>query len=392
MKLNKSKLQFHWGLLFRAVVLPLIVTRLALLLIGWFSIELTPDSDYPIGTATHEGWQYSPYRMLDIWGRWDTGFYDSIARNGYTSVTDPSSQQSNLAFFPLYPTLIRVVTSLIPGTPQAQEILLAGVLISNLCLFGAMVTMYQLSMDLFSDQKIAEKSILYMLFFPAGFFLSVAYTESLFIFCVLLAFFAGQRRIWSLAGIAGFCAVLTRSPGILLFPALFWLYMEQKIWSFRRIDFRILFLALIPTALLLVLWNGYNITGDWLAPLNAQAAWQRHLTWPWVTLFAPLDNSRPHFNQIEWVSLVLFIALSVFALIRLPSRSYGIYALLSLVPILLSGSLTSITRLSLAIFPAFWILAKMGTRKYAFDLFISVIFISLQAVLFAGWSQFYWAG
>jgi hypothetical protein len=89
---------------------------------------------------------------------------------------------------------------------------------------------------------------------------------------------------------------------------------------------------------------------------------------------------------------VLFIALSIFALIRLPSRSYGIFALLSLVPILLSGSLTSITRLCLLIFPAFWVLAKMGTRKYAFDLFISVIFISLQAVLFAGWSQFYWAG
>lgn len=392
MKLNKLKLQLHWRMLFRAVVLPLIVTRLALILIGWFSIEFTPDSDYPLSTATQEGWQYSPYRMLDIWGRWDTGFYNSIARNGYTSVADPSSQQSNLAFFPLYPALIRAVTSLIPGTPQAQEILLAGVLISNLCLLGAMLIMYQLSMDLFSNQNIAEKSILYMLFFPAGFFLSVAYTESLFLFCVLLAFFAGQRRIWFLSGIAGFFAALTRSPGILLFPALLWLYMEQIKWSFRRIDFRILFLALIPTGLLLVLWIGYNTTGDWLAPLNTQAAWQRHLTWPWVTLFAPTDNSRPHFNQIEWVSLVLFIALGIFALIRLPSRSYGIYALLTLVPILLSGSLTSITRLCLVIFPAFWVLAAMGTRKYAFDLFVSVIFISLQAVLFAGWSQFYWAG
>ena len=392
MKFNKSKLLLHWSLLFRAVVLPLIVTRLALLLIGWYSIEFTPDSDYPLGTATREGWQYSPYRMLDIWGRWDTGFYESIARNGYISVADPSSQQSNLAFFPLYPTLIRAATSIIPGTPQAQELLLAGVLISNLCLLGVMVIMYRLSMDLFSDQKIAEKSILYMLFFPAGFFLSVAYTESLFLFCVLLAFFAGQRRIWFLAGIAGFFAAMSRSPGILLFPALLWLYMEQKKWSFRRIDFRILFLALIPIGLLLVLWNGYNTTGDWLAPLNAQAAWQRDLTWPWVTLFAPTDNSRPHFNQIEWVSLVLFIALSIFALIRLPSRSYGIYALLTLVPILLSGSLTSITRLCLVIFPAFWVLARVGTRKYAFDLFISVIFISLQAVLFAGWSQFYWAG
>jgi Gpi18-like mannosyltransferase len=234
-------------------------------------------------------------------------------------VADPSNQQNNLAFFPLYPTLIRAVTSLIPGTLQTQEILLAGVLISNLCLLGAMLILYPLSMDLFSDQKIAEKSILYMLFFPAGFFLSAAYTESLFLFCVLLAFFAGQRRIWPLAGIAGFFAALTRSPGIFLFPALLWLYMEQKNWKFKQIDFRILFLALIPTGLLLVLWIGYNTTGDWLAPLNAQAAWQRELTWPWVTLFAPPDISRPHFNQIEWVSLVLFIALSIFALIRLPS-------------------------------------------------------------------------
>ena len=230
----------QWGWIWRGVIVPLLITRLVLSLVGWFATELTPDSDYPDDPATYVGWQYSPNRLLDIWGRWDTGFYLDIARNGYQQIDDTTFRQLKIAFFPLYPMLIRVAIAPISGIPQAQEMLLAGVLISNLCLLGALLFLYQLTLEIFDDHNIAEKCVLYVLFFPAGFFLSVAYTEALFLFCVLLAFFAGHRDRWALAGIAGFLAALTRSPGILIFPALLWMYMEKRTWKLRRVDARIL--------------------------------------------------------------------------------------------------------------------------------------------------------
>jgi hypothetical protein len=76
--------------LWRAVVLPFIATRLALLLVGWYAAELRIDSDYPNKAVTRLGWENSPYRWLDIWGRWDSNIYLSIVTAGYQPSPDPS--------------------------------------------------------------------------------------------------------------------------------------------------------------------------------------------------------------------------------------------------------------------------------------------------------------
>jgi hypothetical protein len=230
------------------------------------------------------------------------------------------------------------------------------------------------------------------LLFPTAFVYSAFYSEPPFLFFLILTFWAAHRQKWALAGIAGFFLALSRPPGILALPAVGWMYLEQRDWKLSRSDRQILWLGLIPAGLAVFLWIGYDLTGDWLAPIHAQQAWQRQLTWPWVTLFAPTDHSRPHFEQMEWVALVGFLVLSVYALVRLPSRSYGIFALLLLVPSLTSGSLTSVMRIAGTSFPVFLALALLSGRWPFLDRLIWVVFLALQAVLFAGWSQFYWAG
>jgi len=378
--------------LWPAVLTPLIVTRLALLMIGWYSLEFRPDTDYPQKSVVRAGWSYSPYRWLDIWGRWDSGYYMDIALNGYNPSADLRAEQSNMAFFPLYPYMVRALISLAPGKVQTQTALLVGVLLSNLFLFGALSLFYLLGRDVLHDEGAARRAIWYLLLFPTAFVYSSFYSESPFLFLLILAFWAAHQQKWAIAGIAGFFLALSRAPGILALPALAWMYLEQRDWKLSRLDRQILWLGLIPAGLAVFLWIGYDLTGDWLAPIHAQQAWQREFTWPWVTLIAPPDNSRPHFEQMEWIALISFLALSVYALVRLPSRSYGIFALLLLVPSLTSGSLTSVMRIGGTSFPVFLALALLGGRWPFLDRLMWVGFWALQAVQFAGWSQFYWAG
>ena len=84
------------------VTVPFIVTRLSLLIVGWFAQYFPPNPYYPIQEAIARGWQFSPFRLLDIWGRWDAGWYLSIVRAGYFVRGDIVVAQSNVAFFPLY--------------------------------------------------------------------------------------------------------------------------------------------------------------------------------------------------------------------------------------------------------------------------------------------------
>jgi Gpi18-like mannosyltransferase len=74
--------------------------------------------------------------LLDVFGsRWDTGFYLSIADEGYRyqGVDLPS-----VAFFPLLPLLIRAVT------PLTGDSLTAGLLVTNLALLAAVIFLYRL--------------------------------------------------------------------------------------------------------------------------------------------------------------------------------------------------------------------------------------------------------
>ncbi|HYN89085.1 MAG TPA: hypothetical protein VER55_11165, partial [Ardenticatenaceae bacterium] len=91
------------------VVAPFAITRLALLLAGWFSQYFPASLNYPPEEVARRGWQFSPHRLLDIWGRWDTAWYLSIVSDGYSIRGDVETTLSNIAFFPFYPYLVKLL-------------------------------------------------------------------------------------------------------------------------------------------------------------------------------------------------------------------------------------------------------------------------------------------
>jgi hypothetical protein len=263
-------------------------------------------------------------------------------------------------------------------------------LLSNLFLLAGMALLYKFVRELTKDQDVARRTILYMLVFPTAFFFSAVYTESMLLFFSVAVFYAAWKRNWMMAGMMGFFMALSRPVGLLALPAVGWMYMESIEWKFKHLRPNVLWLGLIPAGLLTFLLITYPVSGDLLAPFHVQAAWGRGFTWPWVTLFNP-NNVDAYITELDWFSTVGFVLLGVAALFSLKSKGFGIYALLTYVPVLTSGTLLSATRFSVLVFPAFILMAMAGRRNWLNQTLV-FLFFALQVLLMAAWSQFYWVG
>lgn len=377
--------------IWRDVIVPMTIMRLSLLLVGWFSLYFLPNPSFPERQTLERGWHLSPHRLLDIWGRWDSGWYMSIVQDGYRPSGDISTVQSNIAFFPLYPYLVRLLSQLIPhGLRTPGALLLVGIMVSNASLLAALILLWKLVVASLGDETVAQRTVLYTLVFPTSFLLSAFYTESLFLFLAVAAFYCASRKAWALAGAAGFFLSLTRPTGALILVPMVWMYLESLGWDWRRVRRGVMWLLLIPAGFLVLLTGVYAITGDPLATIHAHQAWGRTATSPWRTIVAPSDFI-PYITPTERVLTIGFILIGCLALFVLPSASYGAFSLLSMVPILLSGTLLSAARFCVVLFPVFIVMAKLGKWKTV-DRLIMVLSITMQTLFMAAWCQFYWVG
>ncbi len=108
-------------------------------------------------------------RLLGVWQRWDACWYLRIAEFGY-EVGEPGT-----AFFPVYPTAIRLLGPLLFG-----NLALAALVVSGISYIAAMSFLHALvSADV--DRETAERSMLYLSVFPTAFFLFAPFTESTFL-------------------------------------------------------------------------------------------------------------------------------------------------------------------------------------------------------------------
>jgi hypothetical protein len=369
-----------------AVLYPFLLTRAALLAVAWFAEQFAPSWTYANPAGATRGWQHVPELALDVWGRYDTSWYLDIAENGYRPVADLIHSQSNLAFFPLYPLLVRGLHGLLPAAWQGYSARYAIALaVSNACALAALAAVFQLVRERWGDDALARRSVLYLLLFPAGFFLSCVYSESLYLLLSAAAFLLAQRRRWWGAGACALLLGFCRPAGVLVAPPLALLYLEQRGWDPRRSRWDALALLGAPAALAAHGARLAIISGDALAIFHAQSAWGRRLAVPWYTLAQPF---HPKVGPFELAGTLLFLALGVI-LIAQREHALGAFVLLSLAPILLSGTLMSATRFLAVVFPGFIALARLGRREQI-DRAIVVTFAFAQALFFAAWARFYW--
>jgi hypothetical protein len=369
-----------------------VVTRLGIALIALLAAGLIPDSTHP-----------PPYHLrsednllLDVFGsRWDTGFYVSIAEEGYRyrGVPLPS-----VAFFPLMPLLMRTVT------PLTGDAVLSGILVSHLALFLATFIFYRMVVESWG-QSVADRAVWYWLIFPTAFFGSAIYTEALFLLVAVGSFYFARRGFWELAAIFGIAASLTRLIGLVLAPVLLVMWIQGRRSNEEGdrpswLGLLASFLTPLGTgAYMFYLWRAF---GEPLAFMKGAAAWDRTLQSPVVTLAAQLRvppggwwseivSGRIHFDNWIDFSLVVLFALAGIALLLKHRWAEGLYVLSGLALTMSSGLLMSQRRYVWVLFPVFILLAQWGRRPWV-DRLVTVLSLMGLALFTALFANGYWVG
>ncbi len=357
----------------REVLIDFSATRLAIIVIAELAAVI-------IGQRPGTHVQESSYVLLAVWGRWDAVHYLQIATQGYWG--------TNMAFFPLYPLLIRLIGSL------AGNHLIAGLLISNACFFFGLLYLYKL-LEREYDRAVARRAIFYVSIFPTAVYFAAVYTESLFFMLTVASFYYMRARHWWIAGFVGFLAALTRVEGILLVvPFVMEWFAARKVDGDAKPS-DLAAAALIPLGLAAYMAYLWVLRADALYFSHVQIHWNRHFAPPWVSVVNAFDKivhgSGPLVvaNQsLEIGFTVLMIAVLIAGWHSL-RPSYIAYMALSILVPMSTSNLMSMPRFALVLFPMFAILARWGERPWVNNVIVafSLPLLGLFTVLFADW---YW--
>lgn len=373
------------GRLVRLAAVPFLATRLPLLLAGVLSVAMLPVSRY-----VPDYWQIKGLdRAFDAFSRWDAWHYSRIAEAGY-----PTGDLSRAAFFPLFPTLVRVLAEVV-GRTDRVGLLAMGVVVANVCLLLATMALIALArLDL--DEADAARTAWYLLAFPVSLFLSAGYSESLFLVTTLGAVLACRNGHWLAAGTLGGLAALCRPVGVLIVLPLaveaFLGWRAGRLGSFRAAWRPVL--GVVLPCLALLGWMGYlwMQLGDPLAFLRAQDGWGRQLGAPWDTLVWFFDGKMALATGDHSLTDLAFMLVGVVGLIlawRWLRLSYVVYfGALLLVP-LMTGSLVSMPRFVLVMFPLYLVLAILARRPSVHETLL-VVGMGLGGAYMALYAQWYW--
>jgi hypothetical protein len=349
--------------------------------------------------AAARPWTYDIVRRVTPLARWDSGWYINLAEAGYWEPPTRVGQETNHAFFPLYPGFMRLIVRM-----TGIETSLAGNLISAAALLVALPLFAAWTERHFGESRVVP-AVLVLLLFPTSFFFAAVYTEALLLALSLAAVEAFARRRPAIGVIAGVLAGLTRISGLVLAPYLAWVAFRARRdagdSSGRAIGGAALAAAspLVGFGLFcLYFWWRFS---DPLLFVTAQHNWSGQaksiLDGPsliWKAVVEDFQRGRllggSPARTFEGVYLLAFLLIAAL-LFRQRRRAEALLVFLTVAIVLPSGTFESAGRYVLPAFPAFALIAGLSSRR---DLFRSLLVLSAaaQAVYIWAFVHWYWAG
>jgi hypothetical protein len=403
-----------WRSLVRDALGMWLASRVAYTLFTWLSVVLTTAGSARAGTDALARRVFTLRQLADTWNQWDAAiFYLPIARQGYTTTTSAS-------FFPLFPLLVNLVLRVV----GAANVVLAGLVISNLATLAACVALALLAAGDGALPGRPQAAVRALLISPFAFFLAAPYNTALLLALVLWCWFWARRGRWYLAAGAAFLAALTHVTGVALALPLIYEYGAQRGWWRARVwlarDVRPLaawlrsvarFAAVAlaaPAGLAAYSCYCWLQFGDALQWLHAQQHDFSHASLPpwqalggiWSALHAAPNGSYLQLRQlIDVAPLLVVLALLVVALRqRAWPASYSLYVALLLYlciaspvvgtyfPDLVPGS----GRYLLSAFPVYLLLGRWMARSHTADLAIVLVGALTQAALLGAYLNGVW--
>ncbi len=195
------------------------------------------------------------------------------------------------AHLPLYPMTLIALAPFV-GYLKALVVSTVGFTIAVSVLFYFVLRKFNLT-----KHPLALTTI--FLFLPRFLVVrAVGAPESMFLFFILLSLFAFEKKYYLLAGIAGALAAMTKSPGILLFPALFMALLE-RFSKTKKFELPSLWIFLIPCGFLAVCLIYAVQYGNFFAYF--QSGDNIHLTYP----FSAFNYSKRWIGT-AWLEEIVF--------------------------------------------------------------------------------------
>lgn len=338
--------------------------------------EYQPEQWATVFGPTHVFW--------DTFARYDSGWYYQIARNGYQYA---AGGRSDIAYFPVYPLLMRYVGRLIGKRPE--DLYLGGIVVSWTAFVLAMIALFYLArLDL--PRRRAERAVLYAAIFPFAFFYGVVYTESTFLLFTVASFYCFRTRKWLLGGLAGGLAAATRVQGILALPALMWIAWRGAEPTRRDRLGALMGLALVAGGLGAYCAFIYRTSGnplEWAAAISRWGYYPGGVPWmaPWrlveLLLTQPyrylVGERLAPYDTLNGLAAILF-ALSVPFVWRRLGAGYAVFMAANLWLPLSSGLFEGLGRYCTVMFPFFIWLASFRSRTLA----TSVVVVSAMCYAF----------
>jgi hypothetical protein len=294
----------------------------------------------------------------------------------------------------LYPTLIQLLADAF-GRNDRPGLFLAAVIIANVCLLLATMALIALArLDL--DQPAARRAAWYMLAFPTSLFLSAGYSESLFLMLTLGAILACRTDHWLTAGVAGAFAALSRPVGVVVaIPLLVEAFLEWRQGGLPTI--RSMWrpaVAIVLPGLALLGWMAYlgMRLHDPLAFLHAQDGWDRQVGLPWDTIIRFFQGRLTLATGFHSLTDLAFTIVGVVGAVlawRWLRPSYALYFTVMLLVPIATGSLVSMPRFVIVMFPLYLVMAILGRRQGVHETFL-VVGMGLGGVYMALYAQWYW--
>ncbi len=295
--------------------------------------------------------------------RFDSYWYARIAEFGYPGAEGlshtPSGEvvagrvQSAWAFFPAYPVCTAWISSFLTvDVPWSME-LLSWITGPSVALLYLWWSSFHLAAGL------ARRSTWIYLSFPFTIFLFFHYSDGLYIAAFLGAMIAADKGQRWLSGLILAFAVLIRPNALFLVPAMAlyspWIERWTDVQWKDVLNDRGVWRMCLPPIVSFGLFSFYQwrMTGDPMAFATAQKGWDRTLSYPWQGFFRSGDPA----TQLESVYTLMLIAICALLWRRL-TPAFRIMLIVGILAPLVSGSVDSMTRFSMAFLPLFLVASK----------------------------------
>ena len=374
----------------------------------WLGARGGPVDVYGLRPSSYTGsW------LLGGWFRFDAGWYDIIAREGY-SYAGPDLQ-SSVAFFPAYPLALAALHAL-----TGLDVPLLGTLVTVAAGAGAVVLFHHWCARRLGP-RAARTAVVVLVVYPYAWYLfGAVYADALFLAAVLGAFvlLEHDHPVW--AGLVGAVATATRPVGAALVLGLVAVTLMRRhvivarpgspwrpalrLRSLRPADAGVLLSAAGLAGWMAYLWSTFGNPVAFQAVQQAPG-WDQGsgpTTWFKVTFFGHLgdlphdvrgwvDGSAPAAFAdglyttgiaLQAVLMAVFVALVVVVWRRI-GWGYAVYAAgVIAVPLLGSKDFQGVGRYLLAAFPCLAAAALVLTDRPL----LRRIWLPVSGLLLCGWA------